>query len=246
MSIVSPTVTPARPWQFSRLKSSVARVIGGETDQKVLAAAGDYINEAIIDLNQEMFECNKLKTDTLTVTNGSATLPSAFYKEIEFSLVSSTGVKIRQLNYLDYAEFKHTYAYPGSEEASGSQPTGYTLFNTHVTGILTLLGAGTPSTNYVSGSYYKRFDLLEGDEEVLDAPQEVQRAILTKARLELLMAYAPQSPSIPMQGDLAAKAWNRLMATQSKHPDHKFRFRLPPLAARPNAFNPGVEYIKVS
>lgn len=169
---------------------------------------------------------------------------------MECQLVDVSGNRIRQLEYQDYAEFQHTFNFSTQSAAIGfAGPYYYTLFNIYGLGQVQLLpipASTDTSTNYVKISYYKRFPLLTGDGEVLDAPQEIQRALILKAQAEMLRTHNPASPALQIVTGLAEKAWEEFRAIDTKHPDMHPRFRLAPLTTR--TWSPpgdGVVYIKI-
>lgn len=212
-------------------------MVGGELEPPLLAAALEYLNGAIIQFNTKLFECNKIWRTQLTVTNGVATLPAAFFKEHECALVGADGGRIRQLQYMDWAEHEHTFGFSdqfGSEAFTGT--IYYTLFNVYGEGKLRLLPFPTNptgvNTQYVAISYYRRFPLLAGDGDVLDAPQEIQRALVLKAQAEMLRTHAPTNPSVGLLHGLADEAWTQFGIIDRMHKDMKPRFRLAPLTTR--------------
>ena len=230
MPIVSTNTGPAKPRNFGFLKVKVARIIGGARNPRDLEVAGELINDRIIDFNQKLYECNKVETGTLTVTDGVVSLPVAAFKEIEFRLVDSTGAKIRQLLYKDFAEFHQVWNLD-SVATTGNSPMYYTLFNLHLQGQLKLLPTPT-GTDYVAGSYYRRFNLLFDDDDVLDAPQEIERALVLGAQFDILCALAPENPLVNTYGARAMQAWDAFVVIDRKHEDNHMRFRLAPLAHR--------------
>lgn len=240
------TTSTYRPATAGILKQRVARIVGAELEPTMQGAALEYLNEAIIEFNSRLYECNRVFRTQLTVTNGEASLPAAFYKELECSLVSSTGDRIRQLGYIDWAEHEHTFGY--SQQGFG---TGgfyqYSLFNIYDEGKLRLMPfTGATDTSYVKISYHRRFPLLTGDGDVLDAPQEIQRALVLKAQTDMLRTHSPGSNALAITASLAEKAWDEFSNIDRKHPDMKPRFRLAPLTGRGWApGGDGVIYIRV-
>lgn len=240
------TTSTYRPATAGVLKQRVARIVGAELEPAMQAAGLEYLNEAIIEFNHRLYEANRVFRTQLTVTNGEASLPAAFYKELECELVGSTGDRIRQLDYIDWAEHEHTYGYSQQGFGIGGFYQ-YTLFNIYGEGKLRLMPfTGATDTSYVKISYYRRFPILTGDGDVLDAPQEIQRALLLKAQADMLRTHNPGSPALQITTALAEKAWEEFLRVDSRHPDMKPRFRLAPLTPRSWGV-PGdlVTYIKI-
>ena len=242
------TTSTYRPRIAGVLSQYVARAIGGELEPPVLTAALEYLNQAIIEFNSKLYECNKVFRSTITCTGGVGTLPTQFYKELECALVDVDGNRIRQLTYLDWAEHEQTFNYSQQSTGSYGGPYYYTLFNVYGEGKIRLLPYVSTSTvvNYAAISYYKRFPVLLSTDDVLDAPQEIERALLLKAQSDMLRIHNPSSPALQMTAALAAQAWEAFGVIDRKHPDMKPRFRLAPLSAR--GWTPqgdGVVYIKI-
>jgi len=232
LPIVSASVGPARPRQNSVLAAKVARVVGMDREAPGLAAAEEFLNDAIIEFNTKLYEANKIGPTSVTLTGGTGTLPALFYKELECQQVGSAGNKVRQLNYIDWAEYQHLTF--DTEWTTLTSPMYYTLFNTYRTGqIKTLPAGGATGTVYVKITYYKRIPLLAGNVDILDMPQEIERALVLKAQSQMIRTYRSADPSAWMPWEvLAEAAWARFVTIDTKHVDMKPRFRLPPMTAR--------------
>ena len=242
MPIVSTSTGRAQPNSLSALTTRVVRAVGGLGDPTMEAAAQEAINDALIEINTRLYECNKIGPTLLTLTDGSVDLPAAVYKELECTLVDASGNAIRQLNYIDWSDYQHTFN-GGAASASGS-PIYYTFFNTQVDGTLKLLPAST-GTSYVNLSYYRRFSLLADGTDVLEAPQEIQRVIVLLAQADMLRVFKSGDPQAAgMTRAMAEKAWDRFSAIDAKHSDLQFRFRLRPLSAGAGVFS-DIEYVRV-
>jgi hypothetical protein len=216
-----------KPGSFAVLKKRVARIVGGQNDPTKLAEAGEYINAAIRIFNTKLYECNKVKSSTITCTGGVGTLPTAFYKEIECRLTDSTGAKVRQLDYRDWVDFNDTF----DGASSGlPAPTYYTLFNVHTLGQVELLP--NPSTTaYVQLAYYRRFSELVADSESLDAPQEIEEALVLAAQVEMLYTNNPTSQVLQLVQAKAIAAWDGFAVIDRKHENSHPRMRLPRLVS---------------
>lgn len=234
MPIVSSSTGPARPNSFNQLKARVARVVGGDTEPTMLAAAGELLNEAITEFNTRLYEFNKIGPTSITCdATGLGTLPSAFYKEIECTLVDSSGNRTHQLNYIDWAEYQHTWSADQQLWLYTSTTNSYTLFNTYRAGQIQLLPitASTSTAQTVKISYYQRIPELARDDEIMDAPREIQRALILWAQADILRIYRNADPAVwTGTKAVAEQAWDRFRVIDAKHPDMKPRFRLPPIA----------------
>jgi hypothetical protein len=231
VSTVVTSYSSTKPGTFGYLKKKVARIVGGERQPTILAACGEFLNEQIVKFNAALYECNKVETAIITVTNGADTsLPTLFYKEIEFRVTDVHGDKINELTYIDYAEYHKVFV---TRPASlGTFTCYYTLFNVHADGKIRLLPqpdyGASASTQYIKGSYYKRFALLAEDGDILDAPQEIENALVYGAQVEALTIYAPNSPALPVKAMDARDALSRFEKSDRQHEDQHRRFRLPP------------------
>jgi hypothetical protein len=191
-----------------------------------LAAAGEFLNDALIEFNHRVYECNKIGPTVVTLTGGVGALPTLFFKEHECTACSATGAPSGSLTYIDWAEFNHTWS-------PGGAPSGayYTLFNTHITGQIQTLPAQVPvgtGLSYVRITYYRRFALMAAETDILDAPQELTHALVLKAQANMIRVYKSGDPAAFGATDaLAERAWARFVSIDSRHPDMKPRFRLP-------------------
>lgn len=247
MPIVPSSFGPARPDQFSALKARVARVIGGSQEGPILTAAGEALNEAIMEFNSRVYECNKIGPVPVTCSAGVGTLPTAFFKEHECALMDTLGNRVRQLNYMDWGEFEHTFSFSQAGLFAAGTVGYYTLFNIFKTGQIKLLPEAAfslTSTDTVSITYYRRFPLMAEDEDVLDAPQEIQRALMLWAQADMLRLFrSSDQQTWSATHAMAEQAWARFISIDQRHPDAKPRFRLAPLSS--NSFLGGdVVYIR--
>lgn len=228
MPVLSINVNAAKPAAFGNLKIKVARVVGGQREPATLGLAGELINEIITELNTKLYECNKFLNARITSASGTATyaLATNFYKELEAHEMSAStgGDKVRQLGYIDYAIVQHAY----DLLPTTGRPTQYTLFNQHNTGNVTFIP--TPDGIYFYDiNYFRRFALLEGDDDVFDAPQEVERVLVLKAQGEILRVLAPSNPMTQTTLAMGEKAWLAFLGVEARHPDKAPHFRLAPI-----------------
>lgn len=226
MPVVITASPGTKPGSFASLKKRVARIVGGHNDAVTLGEAGEYINAAVRSFNTKLYDCNKVKSGVITCTNGIGTLPVAVYKEIECRLTNSAGDKVRQLQYRDWADYQSTFAESASTIPSA---TYYTLFNTHALGQVELL-PNPSGTSYVKLTYYRRLPLLSDDSESLDAPQEIEEALVLWAQAEMLRTKNPESKVLELTTSMARDAWAAFATIDRKHENDHPRFRLPNLS----------------
>jgi len=246
MPIVASSAGRARPNQFSSLQTRVAQIVGGQNDSTIKASCGEYINDAIDEFNTRLYECNKLGPTAITVTGGSADLPTQFYKEEECQVVDSAGNKLREISYIDWTEYQKVFNFGSYSSGPGPAPQYYTLFNTHLTGQIKLLPApAATATTYLKITYYKRFDQLASESDILDAPRELQLAIILKAQATALRILRSGEPQLYTQADaIAERAWMRFAMIDRRHPDMKPRFRLAPLTTNRGPFDGDITYVR--
>lgn len=103
----------------------------------------------------------------------------------------------------------------------------YTLFNIHALGQVKLLPPpSSTNTNYVVLSYYRRFADLVSDSDCLDAPREIEEALILHAQTTFLREQHPGSESYAETAAAARAAWDAFADIDSRHPDNRPRFRL--------------------
>ena len=244
------TTSTFRPRIAGQLIQYISRVLGGELEPPVLASAFDCLNQAIMKFNSRLYECTRVMRYPITTTGRIGTLPTDFYKELECQLLDDKGGRIRQLSYEDFAAHEHTYNYATQLGSAPSGPFAYTIFNAYGEGKIRILPLVSPTNtdpNYLQLSYHKRLPTLIGNDDVLDAPQEIEYPILMQAQADLLRMHNPSSPALAGTMAMAAEAWQQFRIIDAKHPDMKPRFRLPSITSQGWApQGDGVVYIKAS
>lgn len=220
------------------LKAKVADTYGLEGDTTAEATAIKALDEAIAEMNMEMWETllNTSASISMTAAQNYVALPTGFYKEKRLVWVrTSDSQEGPPMTYLDWANFKRLYgAVPISNTGL---PRVYSQFGTDQGGAKQsrLYLAPTPNSdaadNYtLTCDFYARLrtaTAADADDQTLDVPLEWEVPLLHKARqFFALLIAGPDSRDIATFQALYDSAIVNLREADRRHPDETTRFRM--------------------
>ena len=158
----------------SQLVSQVARIVGGEGENKVRAAALDTINRVRVRMNRRDWRFTKTTASAITLVDGTATysLPAAFKRPNYAQLIDSDGDVFKKLHYRDDAWFS-----AWQEQQSGTGlPDVYELRNDQADGLITLYrppNAETAADFTLRVEFYSRITVISDSTAAVDYPEEM-------------------------------------------------------------------------
>lgn len=163
--------------RFGKLKSIVARVVGGQ-DRPDEVGAGDAVNMALDRLNEFNWDYLTVRGTDIAVVDGTATyaLPTPFKSPLSLRLTTNE----RPLRYLR----RQDYDYAVLAQTVKSTPVAYSLFNSALSGNVELLP--TPSAADTMQIRYYRPIAKPGDENaLLDVMDWMERAVILDAQVSV-------------------------------------------------------------
>lgn len=214
------------------LKAKVAGLYGLAGDTTAEAKAVQSLDEAISEMNMELWE-QLLITSTgnaLTAANNYITGPATLYKtKAVYAVHTSSGRASTPMTQMDWANFKRLY---GTVDPSNKQlPTVYSLFGDSLTLYFNYAPGTTNAAEYtITVDYYPRLrsaTAADADDNTLDCPVEWEVALLYKAKQNFaLLVAGPDAREIPIFQALYDKAITNLREIDRRNPDETTRFRM--------------------
>jgi len=204
--------------QWGAAKRSVARVVGGQDDPDVLAAAGEHIRAVLQDWNtRRCWQFLQVLAPDIPITaalGSTYALPARVKKPYVAKLMTNG-------QYLVYSP-RRMYSMVIASETTASTPTHYTLYNFGTTGNIELLPAnGLSDTLRV---WYYRLMQEEGtDTDVLDITQRYEGYVLDAARARLIAEKGPIDKLAFWKVEAEA-GYKRAVADDEFVPDHHVGF----------------------
>jgi hypothetical protein len=220
------------------LKTKVADLygLGGDTDAE--ATAVKALDEAISEINMEMWEFLSSEETGITIVADQkyVTIPTLFYKDrLAFLVRTSDSKQLDPLNYLDWPTFQKLYG-PSPSGVLGkvnSIPQVYSVMNQNRDAKVYLGPTPTSdtATNYtITIQYYERLrsaTTADADDDLLVVPPEFEVPLLHKARqFFALLIAGPDSSDIAVFQALYDNAITNLREVDRRHPDETTRFRM--------------------
>lgn len=181
---------------FGELKTCAAKILGGESQSKILELAGDGILRGIDDLNMKhLFRFGSKQAADTALVSGTATvsLASDFFAVQEVQLINSSSVVHSTLEYIPWGQFNTLE----QKQSRTGTPVYWTSRNTFDDGTIQLYP--TPDTSAASDytvrvTYYERVERPSLDGDVIAAPRELSEVLCTYAEYHLLMLRARNNP----------------------------------------------------
>jgi hypothetical protein len=182
----------------NKLISQVGRIVGGEDEDAIRAAAYDAINMSRSRLNRRDWRFTKTTASAITLVDGTATysLPSSFKRPSYAGLIETTdSKKDRSLDYVDDGWFSH---WQPRQNQTGT-PGFYWLRNAAEDGLITVYP--TPDTSAASDftlsvEYYKRIDNINDDNTAIVLPEELWDVLVLGGQYEMLKGREKSNPTI--------------------------------------------------
>jgi len=173
---------------FGSLKTTVARVINGETQAAVKAEAGRGIQRGIDDINmRHLFDFASDSQSDATLTAGTATyaLPNNFFAMREVQLVDTSSEVWRTLDYVDWDHFNRLLA----KQDKVGIPTHWTAPDPYGDGTIRVYpnpDAGAAADYTLRLVTYQRVAMITGDSDIIAAPRELSDVLCTYGEYHLL------------------------------------------------------------
>lgn len=181
---------------FGALKTSAAKILGGESQAKIKELAGDGILRGIDDLNMKhLFRFGSKQSADTALVSGTATysLASDFFAVQEVQLIDTNSKTHTTLEYIPWGQFNALEP----QQTSTGRPIYWTSRNTFDDGTITLYPTpdASAAANYTYRiTYYERIARPSLDDDIISAPRELQEILVTYAEYHLLMLRSRNNP----------------------------------------------------
>ena len=233
------------------LKTKVAQLYGLGGDTTAEAQAIQCLDEAISEMNMELWDSLLARSTGVAMTADTATvtLPTGMYKEKDAYWVrTSDGEKGPPMTYLDWITFKRLY---NTVPSTGTGlPRVYSQFGPEAKVYLAPIPNQDADDNFtLTFEYHTRLrsaTLADADDQLLDVPLEWEVALLHKARqFFALLVAGPDSKDIGTFQVMYDSAITNLREIDRRHPDETTRFRMYDRSRGPRNTRAGGLYTKI-
>ncbi len=194
---------------LATLSKQIAGYAGMPDDTEALETAAAGLRRAVDRLNTRKWNWSLNYEDVIFIADqGEYDLPSQMKAPRKLVLIDTDGLEVGILNYLPWPEFVDRLV-----GCATTDPTHYSMSNTHEFGLVTL--NGTPTADWIAKYpscriwYYRRLGYAVDPEDVLECPSEV--ALFVQAWAEGFTAdrYAQQKAGPAYQR--AMDAWREIV-----------------------------------
>ena len=214
----------------SQLVSQVARIVGGEGENKVRSAALDTINRVRVRMNRRDWRFTKTTHTAITLVDGTATysLPAAFKRPVFAQLLDSNSKVFSKLEYKDDAWFA---AWWEQQDGTGP-PTVYELRNDQADGLVTVYptpDAGAAADHTLRVEYFSRITVISDSTVAVDFPEEMCDVLIYGGQYLLLKEREKDNRELLAiaRADYD-RAFSDLIRYDRQFDDNRTRFRISP------------------
>ena len=214
------------------LKTKVTALYGLSGDTSAEADALLALDEAISEMNMEMWEflLSRQESIAMVANQNYVTIPSAMYKEkTVFVVRTPDGSFHPPLAYIDWPTYRRMYLV--ASEKGRSIPFVYSTFGDEARVYLGPTPNDDAADNHtLTIEYYIRLrsaTVADADDQILDVPVEFEVPLLHKARQFYALSIAgPESPDVIIFQKLYDDAITNMRQVDRRHPDEVTRFRM--------------------